>query len=250
MFNLHLSFPKSHTFKMFRAFVSNEAIFRRLRNAKDTATHPGAQGHAENPQNVLDGAGQGAPAAQGDVTRGRGRGRPSRGPAGARSAAAAAEARALGGPTGARAPGAACPRGSSARCGSAALRLGPGLWREGRCHSPSPGRPGSCAAGVGVSSAAAAAAAAASEPARPPSAPQRRGLAAPRAAPAPGPRAPEAFPRACRARPEAADGAGRGPGGRGWAGAARGWGAGARGVFRNAAQAERPGRGKECAPQK
>lgn len=40
MFNLHFSFPKSHTFKMFRAFVSNEAIFRRLRNAKDTATHP------------------------------------------------------------------------------------------------------------------------------------------------------------------------------------------------------------------
>lgn len=42
----------------------------------------------------------------------------------------------------------------------------PGLWREGRCHSPSPRRPGSCVAGAAVSSARPAAAA---DPARPPS---------------------------------------------------------------------------------
>lgn len=31
------------------------------------------------------------------------------------------------------------------------MRLGPGRWREERCHSPSPGRPGSCLACVRVS---------------------------------------------------------------------------------------------------
>ena len=33
------------------------------------------------------------------------------------------------------------------------MRLGSGLWQEGTCRGPSPRRPGSCAAGVGVSSA-------------------------------------------------------------------------------------------------
>lgn len=65
---------------------------------------------------------------------------------------------------------------------AAASAAGPGLWWEGRCHSPSPRRPGSCVAGAGVSSARPAAA---SDPARPPS-PQRLTRAFPARGPAPG----------------------------------------------------------------
>lgn len=68
---------------------------------------------------------------------------------------------------------------------AAASAAGPGLRWEGRCHSPSPRRPGSCVAGAGVSSARPAAA---SDPARPPS-PQRLTRAFPARAPHRAPRA-------------------------------------------------------------
>lgn len=136
---------------------------------------------------VLDHVGAAAPPAGGDVTRAA-RGRGLRLVASARALAGVeAAAPALGErPRPGRARGHHRARRSvSCRLSRPRrlVRLDVGCGgRAGRCHSPSPRRPGSCVAGAGVSSARPAAA---SDPARPPS-PQRLRRAFPARGPARG----------------------------------------------------------------
>lgn len=121
---------------MFKAFVFNEPIYVRVKNAKAARDRPPSPPAGAGPRERVEPGGRDAPAAGGDVTRGAGAGAARHvAPAGARSG------RGRGAGTGQALGALVCPllrflAGSSARCGECGSDPGRGGSEDATARVP------------------------------------------------------------------------------------------------------------------